>query len=106
MTTPLTVVIFGASGDDAFRDKMKEAVSSHKEQWDAAVWDRFAKQLYYVAADITGEGGPAPLQAWFDANEGPNGGRRLYYFSVKPELYPDLSAALGDAGFAKEAGGF
>ncbi|QDU19283.1 glucose-6-phosphate dehydrogenase [Urbifossiella limnaea] len=141
MTTPLTVVIFGASGDlaarklipalynlarknrlpaeakivgvarsaftdDAFRARMKEAVAAHKEQWDEGVWDRFAKQLYYVAADITGDGGPGPLKAWFDANEGPAGGRRLYYFSVKPELYPDLSAALGDAGFSQEHGGF
>ena len=142
MTTPLTVVIFGASGDlaarklipalynlarkgrlpaeakvvgvarsaftdDAFRARMKEAVASHKEQWDEKVWDRFAKQLYYVAADITGDAnGTAPLKAWFDANEGAAGGRRLYYFSVKPELYPELSAALGDAGFSKEDGGF
>ncbi|HEX4610792.1 MAG TPA: glucose-6-phosphate dehydrogenase, partial [Urbifossiella sp.] len=142
MTAPLTVVIFGASGDlaarklipalynlarkgrlpaeakvvgvarsaftdDAFRDKMKASVSAHKEQWDEAVWDRFAKQLYYVPADITGDAnGTAPLKAWFDAHEGPAGGRRLYYFSVKPELYPDLSRALGEAGFSKEVGGF
>ncbi len=142
MTTPLTVVIFGASGDlaarklipalynlarkgrlpaeakvvgvarsaftdDAFREKMKASVAAHKEQWDEAVWARFASQLHYVAADITGDAnGTAPLKAWFDANEGASGGRRLYYFSVKPELYPELSAALGDAGFSKEVGGF
>src|SRR4051812_4356596 len=123
MPTPLTVVIFGASGDlaarklipalynlarkgrlpaeatilgvartpfsdDAFRDKMREAVSSHKGEWDAGVWDKFAKQLYYVPADVTG-GGPdatAPLREWFSKHEGAGGGRRVYYLSVKPEL--------------------
>ena len=142
MTAPLTVVIFGASGDlaarklipalynlarkdrlppeakivgvarsafsdDAFRAKMKDGVKANSAAWDEAVWERFAKQLFYVAADITGDAnGTAPLKAWFDANEGAAGGRRLYYFSVKPELYPELSAALGDAGFNKEVGGF
>jgi len=142
MPPPLTVVIFGASGDltsrklipalynlarknrlpaeanivgvartpftdDAFRDKMKAAVAAHKEQWDAAVWERFARQLFYVPADVTGGGdGTAPLKAWFEKREGTGGGRRVYYLSVKPELYPELSGALGDAGFNAEVGGF
>jgi glucose-6-phosphate 1-dehydrogenase len=139
-TQPLTVVIFGASGDltarklipalynlarkgrlpaetrilgtarreysdDQFREMMKKWVSAHKEEWDEAVWNKFAARLHYVAAEIT-EKGPEPLQKWFDEYEGPSGGRRLYYLSVKPDLYPDLSRALGAAGFNKENGGY
>ena len=143
MPAPLTVVIFGASGDltarkllpalynlarknrlpaearivgvartpftdDAFRDKMKASVAANKEQWDEAVWDRFAKQVHYVPADVTSGKPDAcdPLRAWFDASEGGGGGRRVYYFSVKPELYPALSGALGAAELNKEDGGF
>jgi glucose-6-phosphate 1-dehydrogenase len=145
MSSPLTVVIFGASGDltfrklvpalfnlsrrgrlpteahilgvsrtaytdEAFRNmiapKVKEIMVAAKEPWNDAEWTEFAKRLHYVAADPTQAGGTAPLQTWFDANEGPNGGRRVYYFSVSPKLYPDLSTNLGNAGFQNEHGGF
>ena len=140
-TQPLTVVIFGASGDltsrklvpalynlarkgrlppetrilgtarreysdEKFREMMRKTTAEHGgKDFDPVVWETFAARLHYVAADIN-EQGPEPLQKWFDANEGPGGGRRLYYLSVKPELYPDLSRALGAAGFNKETGGY
>jgi glucose-6-phosphate 1-dehydrogenase len=143
MATPLTVVIFGASGDltsrklipalfnldqkgrlpaevqvlgvsrtafsdEAFRahlvEKARETLAA--ESFDQAKWAAFAKRIHYVAADLTQANGAAPLQGWFKANEGASGGRRLYYLSVSPELYPELSNDLGAAGFAKENGGF
>ncbi len=140
MASPLTVVIFGASGDltarklipalynlarknrlppeakivgvarsanshEQYRAKMKAKFQEyHKDQFDAEVWDKFAGRLYYVAGDISEN--PAPLQDWFNEHEGPAGGRRLYYLSVKPELYPSLSQGLGAIGFNKEVGGF
>ena len=143
MATPLTVVIFGASGDltsrklipalfnleqkgrlpdevqvlgvsrtafsdDAFRDHLVERARETlaAESFDLSKWAAFARRVHYVAADLTQPNGAAPLQTWFKANEGANGGRRLYYLSVSPELYPELSNDLGAAGFAKEDGGF
>ena len=145
MATPLTVVIFGASGDltgrklipalfnlarkgrlpaeakilgvarspltdETFRTeitpKVQAAFTSSGEGWNAAEWDEFAKRLHYVPADVTKPGGVAPLQTWFDANEGPDGGRRVYYLSISPELYPSVATALGEAGMNKEVGGF
>lgn len=145
MATPLTVVIFGASGDltarklipalfnlarkgrlpaecrilgvarspltdDSFRTeiapKIQAAFTSSGEGWNPAEWDEFAKRLHYVSADVTKPGGVAPLQTWFDANEGPDGGRRVYYLSISPELYPQVATALGEAGMNKEVGGF
>jgi glucose-6-phosphate 1-dehydrogenase len=144
MAQPLTVVIFGASGDltarklvpalfnlaqknrlppearivgvarseytdDSFRDyltsKVKEALTGAGENFDAKRWAEFATRLHYVRTDVTKPGGMAPLAEWFTANEGP-GGRRLFYLSVAPELYPQLSTTLGEAGFNKEDGGF
>jgi glucose-6-phosphate 1-dehydrogenase len=144
MPQPLTVVIFGASGDltgrklvpalfnlarkgrlpeearivgvarseftdDSFRGhtggKVKEALTGAGEEFDAAAWAAFAGRLHYVRTDVTQPNGIAPLADWFAKNEGGNG-RRLFYLSVAPELYPQLSTVLGEAGFNKEDGGF
>lgn len=144
MSTPLTVAIFGASGDltsrklipalfnlaqkgrlppetrvvgsarspftdEAFREhmlgKVKEAFGT-AEKFDQEKWNAFASRLHYVATDITKPGGIKPLSNWFQSMEGPDGGRRLYFLSVAPELYPELSGTLGDDGYAEEKGGF
>ncbi len=145
MAQPLTVVIFGASGDltgrklipalfnlaikkrlppearilgvarseftdDSFREqivtKVKDAFKSSGEEWKADEWAEFAKRLHYVSADVTKPGGVAPIQQWFTANEGGENGRRVYYLSISPELYPQVSTALGEAGLSQENGGF
>ena len=145
MAQPLTVVIFGASGDltgrklvpalfnlarkqrlpdearilgvarssfsdESFREqitpKVKDAFKSSGEEWDDAAWGEFAKRLHYVSADVTQPGGMAPLSQWFEENEGEGGGRRVYYLSISPELYPQVSGALGEAGLSQENGGF
>lgn len=145
MPTPMTIVIFGASGDltsrklipslfhlarkgrlpeetmilgvarseydnQSFRDHLKakvhDAVSSNRETWDEQEWTEFAKRIVYVSTDVTSPGGLEPIQKWFEQHEGPDGGRRLYYLSVAPELYPQLSTVLGEAGFQIEQGGF
>jgi glucose-6-phosphate 1-dehydrogenase len=145
MASPLTVVIFGASGDltsrklvpalfnlaqkgklpaeakilgvsrtaftdDAFREhlagKAKYIMTGADEKFDDAKWAEFAKRVHYVATDATAPGGMAPLTAWFKANEGSAGGRRLFDLSVSPELYPELAGCLGEGGMNKEDGGF
>jgi glucose-6-phosphate 1-dehydrogenase len=143
--SPLSVVIFGASGDltarklipalynlhlkkrlpddtrilgvartahseSEFRDtmttKVREAFQAVGEEWNEGEWKAFAEKLQYVATDVTKPEGVTPIQAWFNTREGDKGGRRLYYMSISPELYPQVSGALGEAGFHKETGGF
>jgi glucose-6-phosphate 1-dehydrogenase len=145
MPAPLTVVIFGASGDltarklvpalfnlsrkdrlpadtrvlgvarseytdTSFRDHLglraRDAFHSSGEPWDEAAWAKFAARVSYVPTDVTQPGGVEPLRKWLVQAEGPGGGRRLYYLSVSPELYPELGTTLGEAGFNKEDGGF
>lgn len=94
---------------EAFRQHMEEKVREAfgpAEPFDAASWQAFASRLDYVATDITQPGGIQPLAGWFQAQEGPQGGRRLYFLSVAPELYPTISRTLGEDGFAQEIGGF
>jgi glucose-6-phosphate 1-dehydrogenase len=144
MATPLTVIIFGASGDltsrklvpalfnlfqkgrlpaearvvgvsrtaytdDAFREhllgKAKYIMTGAGETFDDAKWTEFAKRLSYVATDATAPGGMKPLADWLARNEG-GPGRRLFYLSVSPEIYPQLAGHLGEAGLNKEDGGF
>ncbi|MFO0937703.1 MAG: glucose-6-phosphate dehydrogenase [Gemmataceae bacterium] len=145
MPTPLTVVIFGASGDltsrklipalfnlarkkklpeeakilgvarspytdETFRTmigpKVKDIMTGAGEHWSDEEWADFSKRIHYVSADTGKPNGILPLKDWFTTNEGPAGGRRLYYFSVSPELYPQLAEALGEAGMQKDVGGY
>jgi len=96
--------------DDSFRDalagKGREGAEKSGEGWDADAWTKFAANVHYVSADVTKPRGMAPVKTWFDEYEGTAGGRRLYYMSITPELYPQVSTALGEADFAKEIGGF
>jgi glucose-6-phosphate 1-dehydrogenase len=145
MAAPITVVIFGASGDltsrklvpalfnlaqkgrlpaglkvlgvsrtsytdEAFREhltgKAKEALTGAGDPFDASKWAEFAANVHYLAADVTQSAGTAQLSDWLKKREGSDPGRRLYYLSVSPELYPQLSGHLGEAGLNKEDGGF
>src|SRR5581483_1355579 len=84
----------------------REAFKSSGEPWDEAAWAKFAAAVSYVPTDVTKPGGLEQLRKWFAGVEGQGGGRRLYYLSVSPELYPELGTTLGEGGFAKEDGGF
>jgi glucose-6-phosphate 1-dehydrogenase len=132
MPSPLSIVIFGASGDltsrklvpaldslfakgrlpaeaqvvgvartpmsdDDFRRRMEHGARGGK-------WAEFARRLFYVPGDATSAGGLEHLKAWLHRNEGPDGGRRLYYLSVSPDLYPKIATALGEAGMNREDG--
>jgi len=142
---PLSIIIFGASGDltarklipalfhldmagllpeeahvigvartkqtsEEFRQKVegmaKEAILHMKESWFPGAWNRFAKRLFYVAGDAATAEGLNNLTEFLKLREGDAGGRRLYYLSVKPELYPQIGGQLGAAGYHKEEGGF
>jgi glucose-6-phosphate 1-dehydrogenase len=137
---PLTVVIFGASGDltthklipalyglfckgrlpagtqivgsarsnlsnEQFRDKMagpaKKALG--KDGSDQR-WAEFSSQLAYVSGDASKPGGLDTLKKWLSDREKGNAGRRLYYLSVGPDVYPPIVKRLGDEGMAKEEG--
>jgi glucose-6-phosphate 1-dehydrogenase len=139
---PLTLVIFGASGDltarklipslyhlhckrrlpdelrivgvartpfsdDAYRGKLHESTRQFAGSgFEDASWNAFASRVFYVAADAAKEGGLAPLQQWFQKNEGPDWekARRLYYLSVSPELAPAILKQLGATGMSREPG--
>jgi glucose-6-phosphate 1-dehydrogenase len=142
MPAPLTIVIFGASGDltcrklipslyrmclkgrlpeesrivgvarsplsdEDFRNKLAECVQEFAhEDWQPEQWRLFARRLFYAAGDAAKAGGLERLQAWLRKVEGKEGGRRLYYLAVAPQLYPEIATRLGEAGMSQEDGGW
>jgi glucose-6-phosphate 1-dehydrogenase len=142
MPSPLSIVIFGASGDltarklipslyrlfrkqrlpeeaqivgvarsplsnDAFRSRLAAAVKEFAaKDWEEKSWDAFARKVFYAAGDATQPGGLQKLQSFLQQAEGSEGGRRLYYLAVAPQLSPQIATRLGEAGMNKEGGGW
>jgi glucose-6-phosphate 1-dehydrogenase len=138
MDTPLTIVIFGASGDltarklvpalyrlfekgrlpadsqvvgvarspltdEQFRDRLAAALrEAGSSEGQTPAWAEFARRLHYVRGDAARSGGLEDLQAWLRQREPGGVGRRLYYLSVSPDLYPDIATRLGEAGMSRD----
>jgi glucose-6-phosphate 1-dehydrogenase len=85
--------------DDAFRTAMKEACNkfARVRPVDEAVWENFAKGLFYCKGEF---GEP---EAYLRLNEKlrecdrtrGTGGRRIYYLAVPPNFFPVISEFLG-----------
>ena len=140
MSTPLTLVIFGATGDltarklapslyrmackgrlpeemkivgaartpltdDAFRERLAKAVREFaKDDWNEAKWRDFAKRIFYASGDAAKPGGLDNLKTWLEKSEGGQGGRRLFYLAVAPNLYGDIARRLGAEGLNRSEG--
>ncbi len=140
MNRPLTIVIFGASGDltsretgaslyrlnrknrlpkltrivgvsrrpianDEFRDRLAEMAKKQEPDFDAKAWAEFAPMIEYVSADTTLPGGLEPLVKWLASKEQNQPGNRIYYLSIRPEIYGETVQQLGAAGLTHEESG-
>jgi glucose-6-phosphate 1-dehydrogenase len=86
--TPLT--------DDAFRGKMRDAVKQFLEDspFDEDLWTSFARNLYYLAGDLSDPKLYADLKAKLTAVGRAN---VLYYLSTQPSYYEPVIDSLGAA---------
>jgi glucose-6-phosphate 1-dehydrogenase len=85
--------------DDAFRMAMREACDKHARvrPVDEAVWENFAKGLFYVRGDFSDPEGFNRLNQKLqecDRTRG-TGGRRIYYLAVPPQFFPVITDLLG-----------
>jgi glucose-6-phosphate 1-dehydrogenase len=109
---PFAIVGTGRTemSDEAFRDKMKEAVKEFArfKLPSDQVWQRFASNVSYVAGDPTGPDLYGRLRQRLEEVGRAHGGaaNRLYYLSTPPSLYAPITVQLGKAGLAQEAGGW
>ena len=100
---PASFAIVGNSrtplSDDAFREKMQEAVKQFLEDspFDEDLWTSFARNLYYVAGDLK----DAQMYAGIGAKLAALGQKNaLFYLSTQPSYYAPIVDCLGAARLA------
>src|SRR4051794_31681953 len=84
--------------DDAFRERMKEAVQEFaRDPFRDDVWGPFAEGLRYVGTDFADEGGEDKVVETLNEldSERGTGGNRLYYLAVPPAAFSTVVAAIG-----------
>jgi glucose-6-phosphate 1-dehydrogenase len=97
---PSTFSVIGTSRtpltDDAFRDKMREAVKQFLEDspFDEELWKSFAANLHYVAGDMGDPGLHSAIKDKVTQLGLPN---VLFYLSIQPSYYGPVVDALGAA---------
>src|SRR5262249_37194367 len=93
---------------DEFRNEMKEAIVTYSEaeQVDEAVWESFAKGIFYVAGDINNPNSYREISKMLDQIDKERGtaGNRVFYLSTSPTLYAEAIQQLGAADLAKPEG--
>src|SRR5437016_3559934 len=92
--------------DDAFRMAMREACDKYARvrPVDDAVWDNFAKGLFYVRGDFSDADGFLRLNQKLqecDKVRG-TGGRRIYYLAVPPQFFEPITQLLGKEGMVTD----
>jgi glucose-6-phosphate 1-dehydrogenase len=84
--------------DDAFREKMRQAVVDHaRDEFRQDVWDDLAEGLRYVATDFADEGGEEHVVNCLNGLDEDLGtaGNRLYYLAVPPSAIETIVVAMG-----------
>ena len=105
---PASFAILGNSrtplSDDAFRDKMHEAVKRFLEDspFDEDIWTSFARNLYFTAGDLNDPELFSKIGAKLGELCRPN---VLYYLSTQPSYYGTVVDGLGAAGIGESRPG-
>jgi glucose-6-phosphate 1-dehydrogenase len=92
--------------DEAFRMDIREACNKYARTRpvDDAVWENFAKGLFYVKGDFSEPDAYVRLNKKLkecDETRG-TGGRRIYYLAVPPQFFPKISGLLGAEGMVTD----
>jgi glucose-6-phosphate 1-dehydrogenase len=97
-----------AMSHDDFRAKMKDAIVTYSEakRVDEAVWDSFAKGIFYVSGDVNNADAYRQMRELLDQIDNDRGtqGNRVFYLSTSPSLYAEAIQQLGAARLAKPEG--
>jgi glucose-6-phosphate 1-dehydrogenase len=98
LTTPIIGVAFDDWSRDQLIDRARDAVQSHVDKMDEAVFEKLASQLLYVSGDYRS-------QATFDKLREALGDHKhpLYYLAIPPSLFETVANGLDKAGIADGA---
>lgn len=90
--------------NETFRERLAPSVKEFVgADWDETKWTTFAGTIFYLEGDATKPGGLEHLHTWLEQVEQNQGGQRLYYLAVAPQLYPVIATELCKAGLSKES---
>jgi glucose-6-phosphate 1-dehydrogenase len=90
---------------EELRAHLEEKAKKLTSDFDKASWDRFAPLIEYVSADASTREGLQPLLDWMKKTEGDKPADRVYYLSVKPDLYTPIAEQLGNYNLSQEVHG-
>ncbi len=95
---------------DDFRARMRQATDrfSRHRPVQTAVWDAFARWLYYLPGDFGDPGGYRRLAEFLADLDREHGtcGHCLFYLATPPAFYPEIIRQLGAAGLNRSDGGW
>ena len=92
--------------DDEWRKQLGESTEKYlKKDFDPAVWEQFAANIFYVAGDINTAEDFDRLSKRLLEVEASEKVDRVYYVSTMPQLYETAIAQLGRAGLADDSNG-
>jgi glucose-6-phosphate 1-dehydrogenase len=85
-----------AMSDEAFRERMGESVKKYSEdtEFDPALWERFARNIHYIAGDMND---PALYSALAEKTAATGQRNALFYLSTQPSYYRTVVDGLAHA---------
>lgn len=92
-------------GSEMLREQLATAGRRYVSDFDDDAWSRFAPAVEYVAADASSREGLQPLFDWLEWADRDQPADRIYYLSVKPELYEPIVTILGETRLSHESQG-
>lgn len=106
---PSEFAVLGTSrqplSDEEFRSAMKEAVTEFgpDDALDEAIWQSFAKRLFYLEGDFKDAGLYQKLKTKLEEidRECDTQGNRIFYLATAPDFFGLIARQLGEAGIAK-----
>jgi glucose-6-phosphate 1-dehydrogenase len=98
LTTPIIGVAFDDWSRDQLIDRARDAVKSHVDKMDEAVFAKLAAQLFYVSGDYRNSATFEKLREALGKHKHP-----LYYLAIPPSLFETVAGGLDKAGIAKGA---
>ncbi|MFN2524679.1 MAG: glucose-6-phosphate dehydrogenase [Actinomycetota bacterium] len=105
-----TVIVGSARSDltgEQFRERMRQAVEEHSRRApDDVSWSNFAKDVHYVAGDVTDEALYRKLKEVLETADAQAGteGNRVWYLATLPALFPVIAEHLGKSGLTSTGG--
>jgi len=89
-----------AMSDEAFRDRMRDAVKEFSEdtEFNPDLWERFSRNIYYVAGDMND---PALYTALAEKAAATAQRNMMFYLSTQPSYYKTVVDGLAKAGLNK-----